>query len=141
MAMVVIEGKVVRGCQVAQQTLAKQIPLIAPEFPEIEKCHHGSMNIELECGLGIIKHDHETGLIIWEGLPGEQFGFLRIRLEFPIDGSQHTAWIYTPYNSPHRQNRRQVEVIAAIIENVEYGSQCRIHIPLRNLDHSGLVKV
>jgi hypothetical protein len=141
MATVVNEGRVVRGCQVGQQTLAKQIPLIAPEFPEIEKCHRGSMNVELECGLGIIKHDHETGLILWEGLPGEQFGFLRIRLELPIGGPQHTAWIYTPYNSPHRQNRRQVEVIADKIENVQNGSQCRIHIPLRNLDSSALVQV
>jgi hypothetical protein len=128
MAKFVINGVVVQGLGAATNTLALQIPLIEKEFPEIGCCQRGSINIQLKNALRIEKPDHTTGLIPWAGPPGEIFSFLRILLECPVGATPTRAWTYIPHDSPHRNNRCQVEVIAEPIQNLAYGSQCRIHI-------------
>ncbi len=124
----VVNGVVVPGIRAASQTLTLQIPLIEEEFPEIGCCHRGSINIHLKNALRIENPDHITRPIPWAGPPGEAFSLLRILLECPVGGNPKRAWIYIPYNSPHRNNRCQVEVIAEPMQDLAYGSQCRIHI-------------
>jgi len=128
MAKFVINGVVVQGLRAATRTLELQIPLIEKEFPEIGSCRRSSINIQLKNALRIEKPDHTTGPILWAGPPGEIFSFLRVSLEFPIGAGPKRAWIYVPHDSPHRNNRCQVEVICPPIQNLGYGSQCRIHI-------------
>jgi hypothetical protein len=127
--MICIDGEVVRGLRAANETLKKQIPLIAIEFPEIKNCHPASINLKMECELRIDHPDHETGLIEWNEPPGEKFGFLRIGFEFPLETEPRKAWIYIPHDSPHFANRSQVEVITtAKLDGLGYGSLCRIHL-------------
>jgi hypothetical protein len=128
MAKFVVNGLVVQGLEAATKTLALQIPLIEREFPEIGCCHRGSINIQLKNAVRIENPDHTTGPIPWACLPGEIFSFLRILLERPVGADPKRAWIYVPHDSPHRNNRCQVEVIAPPIQHLSYGSQCRIHI-------------
>jgi len=128
MAKFVINGVVVQGLRAATRTLDFQIPLIEKEFPEIGCCKRGSINIQLKNALRIEKPDHTTGPIPWAGPPGEIFSFLRILLECPVGSDPQPAWIYVPHDSPHRDNRCQVEVIAPPIQHISYGSQCIIHL-------------
>ena len=123
----VSNGVVIPGLGAANMTLAVQIPLIAKEFPEIACCHRGSINIQLKSALRIENPDHVTHPIPWDGPPGEVFSFLRILLEFPLAARPRRAWVYIPHCSPHRKNRCQVEVITELVQNLTYGSQCRIH--------------
>lgn len=131
MAKFDINGVVVQGLGAATTTLDLQIPLIEKEFPEIGSCgscKRGSINIQLKNALRIENPDHTTRPIVWAGLPGEVFSFLRILLEYPIGANPTRAWIYIPHGSPHRNNRCQVEVIAKPMQDLAYGSRCRIHI-------------
>jgi hypothetical protein len=124
-----IDGTVVRGFQVARETLEKQIPLVAAEFPEIQYCYRGSINLKLECGLRIDHPDHRTRPIDWGDPTPEVFGFLRVSIQFPCDGPAFRAWIYVPYNSPHLSDPSHVEIIAEQISGIEYGALCRLQIP------------
>jgi hypothetical protein len=128
MGKFVINGVVVQGLGAAAKTLAIQIPLIEEEFPEIRCCHRASINIQLKNALRIEDPDYTTGPIPWAGPPGEVFGFLRILLEYPAGATSKRAWIYIPHDSPHRNNRCHVEVIAERMQHIAYGSRCRIHI-------------
>jgi hypothetical protein len=124
-----LNGIVVEGTKSASSNLQIQIPLIAKEFPEIENCHRGSINLLLEGALRIDNPDHQTGRILWQGPSGEVFGFLRIQLEYPIDEAPKRAWIYIPHNSPHFPIRCHVEVLTEKkVHGLGYGSRCRIHI-------------
>jgi len=128
MAKFVINGVVVQGLRAATSTLDLQMPLIEKVFPEIGLCKRGSINIQLENALRIEKPDYTTGPIVWAGPSGEIFSFLRILLEYPVGAIPRRAWIYVPHDSPHRNNRCQVELIAEPIQGLAYGSRCRIHI-------------
>ncbi|MGA3066793.1 MAG: hypothetical protein ABSF29_08105 [Tepidisphaeraceae bacterium] len=112
--MVRIEGEIVRGYGWATRYLKIQIPLIAKQFPEIEVCHRGSINVLLDTPLRIDRPDFVTRRIDW-GKMKEVFHFTRI--EFELIGGRararrHRAWIYGPQNSPHRTNPFYIEVIA-----------------------------
>ena len=128
MAKFVINGVVVQGLGAATKTLTLQIPMIENEFPEIGCCYRGSINAQLKNAVRIENPDHTTGPIPWAGPPGEIFSFLRILFECPFGADTQPAWIYIPHDSPHRNNRCQVEIIASPIQHLSYGSQCRIHI-------------
>jgi len=127
--MVQIEGRIVRGYRWATKYLAMQIPLIAKQFPEIARCHPGSINVKLDVPLRIHKPDFITREIDW-GVMKEVFHFTRIRFALlPRRGRQRTrkAWIYGPQNSPHRGNVYYIEVIAGKID-LGKTRRCRIRI-------------
>jgi hypothetical protein len=139
---VFIDGIVVRGFGAASSNLSKQIPLIAKEFPEIEGCHLGSINIKLERGLRVANPNHRTHPIAWGDPNPEVFEFLRISIHLPPDGPAFRAWIYIPLNSPHFSNPNQVEVVAAQeIPGVFCGSSCRLQIPWARANPSDLLVV
>lgn len=113
----------------ASSALAIQIPLIVPEFPEIEQCHRGTLNVKLDCCLVVLRPDHRTRLIDWDPsqTPGEVFELLRIGLEVPAGQRQISAWIYLASGSPHRKTPRVHEVIGPFLGDRD-GAAARIHI-------------
>jgi hypothetical protein len=130
--MVQIDGKIVPGYGWATKYLKTQIPLIAKEFPEIQICHRGSMNILLKTPLRIEHPDHITRRIDW-GKMKEVFHFTRIEFQLLSPGKKnpwHNAWIYGPQNSPHRVNPFHIEVIAPKI-SLGRSRRCRIRIHRR----------
>jgi hypothetical protein len=126
--MVRLEGKIVPGYGWATKYLKRQIPLIAKEFPEIDVCHRGSINVLLKTPLRVEHPDHITRRINW-GKMREVFHFTRIEFQLigPGRGSWHRAWIYGPQNSPHRPNPFHIEVIAPRI-SLGRSRRCRIRI-------------
>lgn len=48
-----LRARIVPGLGVAQGTLARQLPLISKDFPEVADCHPGTINLELECPLEV----------------------------------------------------------------------------------------
>jgi hypothetical protein len=127
--MLVMRGKVIRGCGAAISTIAAQMPYFVPLFPEIKDCHLASINVLLEQGLRVFNPDYETPPIPWAGQPGEIFSFHRIKIEIPIGSEPQQAWIYIPHGSPHYFHPFIVEVIAQRIGGVTYDMACQIHIP------------
>jgi hypothetical protein len=135
-----LNGVVVPGTRSASSNLQQQIPLIAEEFPEIENCHRGSINLLLEGALRIDNPDHQTGQILWQRPPGEVFGFLRIRFEYPINAAPRRAWIYIPHDSPHFRLRCHIEVLTEEkVQGLAYGARCRVHLPRCNFEPGVLV--
>jgi hypothetical protein len=123
-----IDGRIVPGYMAAAGTLAKQLPKIELEYPPIEGCHPGSMNVLLFIPLRVIDPDYTTAPIEWEPGHRERFSLTRIGFECPIGGWRYPAWIYDPHDSPHRFNDYLVEVIARTIPGVDYGAYCRLHL-------------
>jgi hypothetical protein len=123
--MVEISGRIIRGYGWATGYLGKQIPLIAKEFPEIRRCHRGSINVRLDRALRIKRPDFVTSEIDW-GVMREVFHFTRIELEIPgKKPRRYKAWIYGPQNSPHRGDPFHVEVIA---QKIALGKNRRVQI-------------
>ncbi len=122
--MVQIGGKIVRGYGWATKYLKLQIPVIAREFPEIEICHRGSINVLLDRPLRIEHPDHITRRINWK-IMKEVFHFTRIEFQLAGRPTWHRAWIYGPQNSPHRVNPFYIEVICP---KIALGRSRRCHI-------------
>src|ERR1700740_2829242 len=109
-----ITGRVIKGLGAAIRNLKTQLPLIVEEFPEVRDCFGGTINLELEKGLLVLSSDHRTRPLDWhpDHAPGEVFDLLRVQLEAPKDSTAVAAWLYIPFNSPHRSNLKMHEVIA-----------------------------
>jgi hypothetical protein len=138
-----VDGMVVQGLGAASGfTIAAQMPCFEKEIPELKGSHHGTMNLRLDSALRIHNPDREIGCF-WRAAQGEVwevFGFLEITIEFPISGEPRRAWIYIPYDSPHRNNHFQIEIIWRKIHGLGYGSRCRINLP-RGRAESGCIVV
>jgi hypothetical protein len=128
--MISIEARIVKGMGSASENLARQLPLIAQEFPEIAGCHLGSINLELAAPLVVFGSDHRTKSIAWRDVQprAEIFDFIRIEFEAPSGGMRIKAWLYIAHHSPHRNTPRIHEVIAPKL-NLSNISICKIHIP------------
>lgn len=102
----------------AGRTIAIQLPLIAQTFPEIRSCHPGTINLELESPLIIVRPDHRTQPIKWkQNLEiGEVFDLVRIRLETRLGDTVHDAWLYIAHRSEHRKNLSHHELIAPFLK-------------------------
>jgi hypothetical protein len=118
------------GLKAAHENLAKQLPLIAKEFPEIADCHHGTINVHLTVPLFVVAPDHRSEPIPWDNTNfpnGEVFDLLRIQFEAPVDTKPVTAWFYIPHGSPARRTPYIHEVLAPKLD-VPDKAQCRIRI-------------
>lgn len=126
--MITIDGVVVSGLRFAGSvSIPAQVPCFERGMPELAGVHFGTINLRLDRRVRIDNPDREFACV-WNGYQ-EVFGFLEIRIEFPIGGESRQAWIYIPHGSPHREDRWQVEILAKTIEGLSYGSRCRINLP------------
>jgi hypothetical protein len=135
-----LDGQVIRGLGFARDvSIPAQMPCFEKVIPEIKGSYHGTINLCLPRPLRIVYPDQLIPCAWQVGAVPELFGFLKISIEFPIGGEPKQAWIYIPYNSPHLNNRYQVEIISQEIKGLEYGSRCRINLPRGNEDSESIV--
>lgn len=127
--MFAITGRIQHGLGAATPYLARQLPLIAEEFPEVAACHRGSINIEFDLAVLVLAPDHRTRPIAW--LPGqaatEVFDLLRVRLEAPAGAAAVPGWLYIPHGSPHRRTPHVHEVITTQLDLAGVSS-CKLTI-------------
>src|SRR6266567_7451377 len=95
MTMLILNGTIIKGSGAASGNLKTQLRRIAEEFPEVNNCFHGTLNIELDRALLVVSPDHRTKPIDWHlgHSPGEVFDFLRIRFEVAERRVATDAWI------------------------------------------------
>jgi len=124
-----LRARIVPGLGVAQGTLARQLPLISKDFPEVADCHPGTINLELECPLEVTQPDHRTAPLAWtpSGRTTEVFDLVRIELEFGPLPTRVPAWLYVAHASPHRGTPTVHEVITQQL-NLSEVSECQIHL-------------
>jgi hypothetical protein len=126
--MLTIPGKIVRGLGAASQTLIFQMPHFVESHPELEKCALRTINVILECQLEIISPSFVIGPIQWHpNARPEMFGFRSILLEFDQPQLVSDAWLYLPYNSPHRTNPFHAEILAPELR-LDDAATCKIRI-------------
>jgi len=125
--LVVLEGQIIHGLQKAASYLRDQIPLITGEFPEIARCHRGSINLELNVPLLVIGSDHRTKPIAWKPGVTEVFDFVRPELEAPMDSPPVPAWLYIAHLSSLRRTPFVHELITQRLE-LDGVTRCRIKI-------------
>lgn len=125
-----LQAKIIPGLRVATKTLARQLPLIVQDFPEIADCYPGTLNLRLELPLEVVRPDHSTPPLAWtpSGRTREIFDLLRIELEFSHLPTPVEAWLYVAHLSPHRSTPTLHEVIAPKLALGDI-RQCRIHLP------------
>jgi hypothetical protein len=128
--MIVIPAKRISGHGLASGCVAKQLPLIEPEFPEIAGCHRGTINVSLAFPLIVVTPDHRTGPITWDynGSPVEEvFDLVRIEFEAPRGTASIPAWLYISHLTVHRQTPCIHEILAPMI-NIPDQCDCFVHI-------------
>jgi hypothetical protein len=88
----------------------------------------------LECQLEILAPDFLIDPIDWtkSGGAGELFGLVKIRFEPADVGSETDAWLYLPYDSPHRANPYYAEILAPMLP-IQEPSVCRLHFTAAKL--------
>lgn len=128
-SLLTVSGSRVGGTGTATENLKKQLPFIIPNFPEINGCHYGTINLQLEQALIVTNSDLRTDPIPWHPAhaPGEVFDILRIQLEAPQGSAPVRAWLYIAHHSEHRKNARLQEIIAPFC-HLGAAARCRIHI-------------
>jgi ADP-heptose:LPS heptosyltransferase len=124
-----VRARIVPGLGVATGTLARQLPLISQDFPEVADCYPGTINLELELPLTVIQPDHRTDPLAWtpSGRTTEVFELVRIELELDQLQAHVPAWLYVAQNSPHRSTPTVHEVIARRI-NLSEVRVCRLRL-------------
>ena len=128
--MITIRGVRCGGEDAAHKNLAKQLPFIAKEFPEVGHCHHGTINVRLDLPLLVLAPDHRSRPIPWDDAnfpDGEIFDFLRIPFEAPLGAAPMPAWLYIPHGSPARSSPWIHEVLAPQLD-IPADTQCAVTI-------------
>jgi hypothetical protein len=135
--MTAILATVCGGYGVANKNIKFQMPHLVWQFPDIKDIYPGSINVTLDSPLHIPKYDYTTLPTPWWDVDEtdsgkwavERFGFLRIKFEFPVDGTLYRAWIFDCHNSAYHHNPLHFEIISEKITGIENGQRCRLHIP------------
>ncbi|MBL4835020.1 MAG: glycosyltransferase family 9 protein [Pseudomonas sp.] len=124
-----LDAQIVAGLGVARRTLARQLPLISEHFPEIARCHQGTINVTLDQPLLLTKPDHRTAPLAWtpSGRTTEVFDLLRVELELGASPARVPAWLYVAHGSPHRDTPSVHELIAPPLDLADI-RRCRLHI-------------
>ncbi|CAG9269772.1 glycosyltransferase family 9 protein [Paraburkholderia caribensis] len=115
---IVVKGRIGRGLGVANGTLARQLPMIESDFPDVSACFRGTLNVTLARPLWVTRPDHRTPPLAWtpSGRTREVFDLLRVELALIESGRRFVAWLYVAHGSPHRLTPDVHELIAPKIE-------------------------
>jgi CTP-dependent riboflavin kinase len=130
-----ITGTVIRGEGNAARNNPVLIPRLATHLPEIANSgQFGTINVQLDQPLDKSRADIWIGRIIWQPVQWaerrlEAFGFVKIKLECPLNGPAYECWIMLPEGSKLTYCVNRVEIVAnVLIQGVAYGAQCAIDI-------------
>jgi hypothetical protein len=147
MTVKVITGTTERGQRDARENYPNMISAAASYCAAVADCgRYGTINVRLDDGLDKSRADCWTARLLWrplveKGKPycgddrSEEFGFIKIKFEYPLLGQLYDAWIILPsghYASHYDANL--VEIITAELiggRPVPYEAHCAIH-----LDHT-----
>jgi hypothetical protein len=127
--MTKIDGIVVDGLKKASSFIPLQKPLLVQHFSGIQRCHDGTINLQLSSPLQVRLPDIVTPPLAWHpNHPNhnERFGITEIELE--VNAKRYKAWLYTPEHSPHRFDDLIAEVITETIGGIVTGLKCAIYI-------------
>jgi len=133
---VIIEGTIIKGFGVANKNIPFQMPHLVRQFPDIKNIYPGSINVSLEKPLRILAYDYTTLPTPWWDVDGrnpgrwvsERFGFLEIKLEYPLGGPTHRAWFFDCHNSAYHDDHFRFEIISEKIDNLSNGQRCKVYI-------------
>lgn len=128
-AVTTIKAQLISGLGVASRTIARQLPLISQNFPEVTGCWPGTINLELETPMIVTDPDHRTAPLAWtpSGVTTEMFDLVRVKLEFSHLACPVPAWLYVAHRSPHRQTPTIHEVISHRLD-ITGATGCHVHI-------------
>jgi hypothetical protein len=140
-----IIGTVIHGGGEANINYKRQMPAAAVHCPEVaEFGQDGTINLRLEEPIDKGVADCWTPKIAWKPevlldepwdqstTREEEFGFVKIKLECPLDGPLYGAWIIFP--SGHGAtylDPKLVEIITAQLvggERLRQGTRCAVHL-------------
>ena len=139
-----ITGRTTRGEGRAHINYPVMIAVAATHCPEIADCgQYGTINVKLDQDIDKGLADCWTPRTTWRSvyLGGnksepqdriEEFGFTRIKFEYPLEGNFYDAWIIMP--SGHEASyydARLVEIIAAALigdSPIQPCNRCAIHL-------------
>jgi hypothetical protein len=124
-----LDGKIVKGCGIAQNSLPQLLPIIEREYDELSGAHPGTINVDVGQPIDI-KIDFKTDQIICDPPILHRIEFVRVMFEFPL-GAHTKAWIYQPYGFHWgvKRNKSMVElVVSKRVEGVEIEKSCKIHV-------------
>jgi hypothetical protein len=126
------------------------IPAAALHCPAVANYGlYGTINVRLDEPLSKSHADCWTPRfpwrpLVWQDKPyegpdrHEEFGFTKIKFEFPLNGELYDAWIIMPARHPATYlSGNRVEIIAAVLisgQRIGPGHRCAIH-----LDHTPLI--
>jgi hypothetical protein len=143
----VITGTTERGQRDARENYPNMISAAASYCAAVADCgRYGTINVRLDDGVDKSRADCWTARLLWrplveKGKPycgddrSEEFGFIKIKFEYPLPGQLYDAWIILP--SGHGATHYDacfVEIIAGELiggSPVPYEARCAIH-----LDHT-----
>jgi CTP-dependent riboflavin kinase len=120
-AVLRITGTVTGGQGLAATNYVRVIAAASAHSPQIANCgRFGTINVRLDQAFDKSRADIWTPKVSWRPVVRlvddvvEEFGFVSVKLEYPIGGALHEAWVILPsghtatYHDPYL-----VEIIAA----------------------------
>ena len=135
----VVSGAVVEGYRVASGpskdypygSLEKQIPLFKERGLDLERFHHGTLNISIAPDTFKMANPAYTfRQVAWTDLhPPEDFSFSACSLLFK--GERVAGYIYYPHpetKKRHFENASILEVISSYIPGIKYGDQVDVEV-------------
>jgi hypothetical protein len=133
---VMINATILRGFGAAAKSLKLQMPHLIWQFPELDRIHTATINIQLEKPLRILKLERTTPPLPWWDIgqadPGhwhiEQFSIVPIRFEFPVGAAAKQAWFFIAHDAAIFRNPLHYEVVTEHIPEVAPNKKCKIHI-------------
>ncbi len=136
-----VQGRVVEGHRIASGeandspypagSLSLQIPHFRDRGLDLSDYHRATINVALEVSsVRILQPDHHFAQVRWfEGIPAEDFSFVRCRLEYR--GQTHEGWVYYPHpetKPAHRQPSNVIEVVTHRVADLSYGDAVTVEV-------------
>jgi hypothetical protein len=130
-----VEGRLSwEGTGAASDNLARQWHELIKYVPELQRCHQGTINVDLLTPVLVLNSPRTIPPFEWRPGQVEGFGMLEIRLEWPIETEPFQAFVYIAQHSRHRYNMMRADVITKHIPDLpirkDYTDQnrrCRLH--------------
>jgi hypothetical protein len=98
-----VEGRLSwEGTGAASDNLARQWHELIKYVPELQRCHQGTINVDLLTPVLVLNSSRTIPPFEWRAGQVEEFGMLEIRLEWPIETEPFQAFVYIAQHSRHR---------------------------------------
>jgi len=115
--------------------LKMQVPEVVKTFPEISEFYAGTLNVQLDQPLVVVRSDHTARAL------GEVIDIVCVQLE--VKEKMHSGWLWVAKTSPLRKTPDVHEFVLPKPKiDIQDGEQCIVHIGRECLvTPSGTVRV